>query len=174
MHWSARNQEYVLLGESAPDELRELSVGFPNKYSYRHLIIYLYLRGKEALVEKFKNSAIMDERESWRPRIFYSSGDNAGLPESFPAPTHIGRKERSSYNRDTLFPPGVNSHTIAAQSHGLLQNTPRRYLDDMRSFQNHGRSGGGERYRSHGHNADESGEPRRASMFRNSSQRTAR
>ena len=116
----------------------------------------------------------MDERESWRHRIFYSSGENVGLPEAFPSPTHIRRKERSSYNRDTLFPPGVNSHTIAAQSHGLLQNTPRRYLDDMRSIQNHGRPDGGERYHSHGHNADNSGEPRRASMLRNSNQRTVR
>ena len=26
-------------------------------------------QGKEALVEKFKNSCIMDERESWRPKV---------------------------------------------------------------------------------------------------------
>ena len=46
-------------------------------------------RGKEALVEKFKNSAIMDERESWRPWTFYSSGPNQGLTEPFPSPTHL-------------------------------------------------------------------------------------
>src|SRR6266571_9464249 len=67
----------------------------------------LKTRGKEALVEKFKNSAIMDERESWRPRIFYSLGQCQGLPEPFPPPTHMRRKERSSYNRGALFVPGV-------------------------------------------------------------------
>ena len=40
------------------------------------------LRGKEA-VEKFKNSSIMDEREHWRPRIFYSSGVNEGLHHDY-------------------------------------------------------------------------------------------
>jgi len=67
-------------------------------------------RGKEALVEKFKNSCIMDEREAWRPKIFYSDpGPEQGLPEPFPAPTHLRRKERSSYNRGALFVPGVGN-----------------------------------------------------------------
>jgi len=61
-------------------------------------------------VEKFKNSCIMDEREEWRPKIFRSEpGPNQGLPEEFPKPTHIRRKERSSYNRGTLYPPGVST-----------------------------------------------------------------
>jgi hypothetical protein len=68
---------------------------------------YLLLRGKEALVEKFKNSAIMDERESWRPKIFYSSGLQVGQPEPFPAPTHQRRKERSAHNRGALYVPGT-------------------------------------------------------------------
>ncbi|KAF9529405.1 RNA recognition motif 2-domain-containing protein [Crepidotus variabilis] len=68
---------------------------------------YANYQGKEALVEKFKNSAIMDEREAWRPRIFYSSGPNEGLSEPFPAPTHMRRKERSSYNRGALYVPGI-------------------------------------------------------------------
>jgi hypothetical protein len=61
-------------------------------------------RGKEALVEKFKNSCIMDEREAWRPKIFYSEpGAMQGLPEPFPPPTHWRRKERSACNRGALF-----------------------------------------------------------------------
>jgi hypothetical protein len=59
-------------------------------------------------VEKFKNSCIMDEREAWRPKIFYSEpGPEQGLPEPFPAPTHLRRKERSSFNRGALYVPGV-------------------------------------------------------------------
>ncbi|KAI0248115.1 RNA recognition motif 2-domain-containing protein [Lactifluus subvellereus] len=68
---------------------------------------YANYQGKEALVEKFKNSAIMDERESWRPKIFYSSGLQVGQPEPFPAPTHQRRKERSAHNRGALYVPGT-------------------------------------------------------------------
>ncbi|PBK74462.1 hypothetical protein ARMSODRAFT_591204 [Armillaria solidipes] len=64
---------------------------------------YANYQGKEALVEKFKNSCIMDEQEAWQPKIFYSAGPDQGLPEPFPAPTHMKRKERSLHNRGTLF-----------------------------------------------------------------------
>ncbi|KAJ3547205.1 hypothetical protein NMY22_g1742 [Coprinellus aureogranulatus] len=70
---------------------------------------YANYQGKEALVEKFKNSCIMDERESWRPKIFYSFGPNQGLPEPFPAPTHMRRKERSLVNRGALYVPGLHT-----------------------------------------------------------------
>ncbi|EJD02957.1 uncharacterized protein FOMMEDRAFT_123062 [Fomitiporia mediterranea MF3/22] len=70
---------------------------------------YANYQGKEALVEKFKNSCVMDERESWRPKIFYSAGPLQGMPEPFPAPTHFRRKERSAQNRGALFLPGAHS-----------------------------------------------------------------
>ncbi|KZT65945.1 hypothetical protein DAEQUDRAFT_490578 [Daedalea quercina L-15889] len=81
-----------------------------NMYSSEKILqmCYATYQGKEALVEKFKNSCIMDERESWRPKIFYSDGSNQGLPEPFPPPTHLRRKERSSHNRGALFVPGNN------------------------------------------------------------------
>lgn len=97
----------------------------------RLLPSYLYLyRGKEALVEKFKNSCIMDEREAWRPKIFYSFGPNQGLPEPFPAPTHIRRKERSSFNRGALYVPGLHTRN----------NIPG--VDDHRSHPHMGSRGG--------------------------------
>ncbi|EMD37725.1 hypothetical protein CERSUDRAFT_94724 [Gelatoporia subvermispora B] len=79
-----------------------------NMYSSEKVLqmCYATYQGKEALVEKFKNSCIMDEREAWRPKIFYSDGSNQGLPEPFPPPTHLRRKERSSHNRGALFVPG--------------------------------------------------------------------
>ncbi|KAJ3802944.1 RNA recognition motif 2-domain-containing protein [Lentinula aff. detonsa] len=68
---------------------------------------YANYQGKEALVDKFKNSCIMDEREAWQPKIFYSEpGPDQGLLQPFPAPTHQRRKERSSHNRGALFVPG--------------------------------------------------------------------
>ncbi|KAJ7446152.1 hypothetical protein B0H11DRAFT_387125 [Mycena galericulata] len=77
---------------------------------------YANYQGKEALVEKFKNSCIMDEIPAWRPKIFYSNpGPEQGLPEPFPAPTHMRRKERSSYNRGPLYVPGTMSGLHSSQ-----------------------------------------------------------
>ncbi|CAE6470654.1 unnamed protein product [Rhizoctonia solani] len=45
---------------------------------------YANYQGKEALVEKFKNSSIMETKPAWRPKIFYSSGELVGLSEPFP------------------------------------------------------------------------------------------
>ncbi|KAI0743840.1 RNA recognition motif 2-domain-containing protein [Daedaleopsis nitida] len=74
---------------------------------------YATYQGKESLVEKFKNSCIMDEKDAWRPKIYYSDGPNKGLPEPFPPPTHLRRKERSQHNRGSLFVPGTNHHASA-------------------------------------------------------------
>lgn len=80
--------------------------------------VYIFYRGKEALVEKFKNSCVMDEREAWRPKIFYSAGPRQGLPEPFPAPTHLRRKERSSQNRGALFVPSSPGGGGGGGGHG--------------------------------------------------------
>ncbi|GLB37508.1 putative RNA recognition motif 2 [Lyophyllum shimeji] len=98
---------------------------------------YANYQGKEALVEKFKNSCIMDEREAWRPKIFYSEpGPEQGLPEPFPAPTHIRRKERSAFNRGALYVPGVWRGTSAPQSNAY----PRRLEDTRRNIDRPGQN----------------------------------
>lgn len=81
------------------------------------------LRGKESLVEKFKNSCIMDEKEAWRPKIYFSDGPNQGLPEPFPPPTHLRRKERSQHNRGALFVPGT--HHQPSGGGGLYHHRPQ-------------------------------------------------
>lgn len=99
-----------------------------------------HYRGKEALVEKFKNSCIMDEREAWQPKIFYSEpGPEQGLPEPFPAPTHLRRKERSSHNRGALFVPssGGSSGTYGGHYQGLRR---RHEIDDRRNGERGDRS----------------------------------
>ncbi|PPQ97393.1 hypothetical protein CVT26_006627 [Gymnopilus dilepis] len=73
----------------------------------------------------------MDERESWRPRIFYSSGPQQGLLEPFPPPTHIRRKERSSYNRGTLYPSNTHSAGI------LHNNFANRRYHESHGFRQH-------------------------------------
>ncbi|PIL34167.1 hypothetical protein GSI_03878 [Ganoderma sinense ZZ0214-1] len=83
---------------------------------------YATYQGKESLVEKFKNSCIMDEKEAWRPKIYYSDGPNEGLPEPFPPPTHLRRKERSQHNRGALFVPGT--HHQPSGGGGLYHHRP--------------------------------------------------
>ncbi|OJT09286.1 Meiosis protein mei2 [Trametes pubescens] len=95
-----------------------------NMYSSEKVLqmCYATYQGKESLVEKFKNSCIMDEREAWRPKIFFSDGENQGMPEPFPPPTHLRRKERSQNNRGALFVPGT--HHQASGGGGLYHHRP--------------------------------------------------
>ncbi|KAF9145104.1 hypothetical protein BGX30_010359 [Mortierella sp. GBA39] len=48
---------------------------------------YATIQGRRALVDKFRNSSVMEEESSYRPKIFYTSGPNLGLEEPFPGPT---------------------------------------------------------------------------------------
>ncbi|KAI9317868.1 RNA recognition motif 2-domain-containing protein [Dichotomocladium elegans] len=43
---------------------------------------YANIQGKMALMEKFRNSAVMEEDESYRPKIFYSDGPMKGEEEA--------------------------------------------------------------------------------------------
>jgi hypothetical protein len=45
---------------------------------------YANVQGKEALIEKFRSSSVMDERIEYQPRLFHSSGPNIGQPQPFP------------------------------------------------------------------------------------------
>ncbi|KAG8698155.1 hypothetical protein FRC09_007401 [Ceratobasidium sp. 395] len=72
---------------------------------------YANYQGKEALVEKFKNSSIMDTRPAWRPKIFYSSGEHVGLPEPFPQPSSIRRVRRSFASGPTAPSSGGGLYT---------------------------------------------------------------
>ncbi|KAI9484471.1 hypothetical protein BDB00DRAFT_855561, partial [Zychaea mexicana] len=44
-------------------------------------ISYANIQGKVALIEKFRNSTVMQEDESYRPKIFYTSGPRIGEEE---------------------------------------------------------------------------------------------
>ncbi|KAI7884688.1 hypothetical protein K492DRAFT_204584 [Lichtheimia hyalospora FSU 10163] len=48
---------------------------------------YANIQGKDALVDKFRNSTVMDEPPSYRPMLFYSSGPHVGEQQPFPEPT---------------------------------------------------------------------------------------
>ncbi|PLW15597.1 hypothetical protein PCANC_03913 [Puccinia coronata f. sp. avenae] len=70
---------------------------------------YASIQGKENLIEKFRNSAIMEEEESFRPKIYHSSGPLMGLPEPFPHANDLQRKARSQANAALLVRPPVTS-----------------------------------------------------------------
>lgn len=92
-------------------------------------VLMSVLRGKEALIDKFKNSCIMDERQEWQPRIFCSDpGPQQGMPEPFPSPTHMRRKERSLHNRGNLFSPGLNTprSPVDGNDDGVIRRTRLR------------------------------------------------
>ncbi|KAI8460904.1 hypothetical protein BY996DRAFT_6429540 [Phakopsora pachyrhizi] len=58
---------------------------------------YASIQGKENLIEKCK-LAIMEEEESFRPKVYYSNGPQIGLPEPFPHANDLQRKARSQAN----------------------------------------------------------------------------
>ncbi|ORY03700.1 hypothetical protein K493DRAFT_206720, partial [Basidiobolus meristosporus CBS 931.73] len=47
-------------------------------------ISYANIQGKSGLIEKFRNSSVMEKDPTYRPKIFYSSGPLKGLEEPFP------------------------------------------------------------------------------------------
>ncbi|GAA5951713.1 hypothetical protein JCM21900_005765 [Sporobolomyces salmonicolor] len=67
---------------------------------------YANIQGKESLINHFKNSSVLDQDESRRPKVFVSSGPNAGEPEAFPMCDDPVRKARSAANAANvgLFP----------------------------------------------------------------------
>jgi hypothetical protein len=61
------NQEHVFKREGPANVLCHLPVRY---FSHSRFSSHILIRGKEALVEKFKNSCIMDEREEWKPMVY--------------------------------------------------------------------------------------------------------
>src|SRR5271170_7068134 len=54
--------------------------GFRNRFHSDKIcdITYANIQGKECLIEKFRNSCVMDEDPTYRPKIFHSSGSLMG------------------------------------------------------------------------------------------------
>lgn len=74
---------------------------------------YANFQGKEALVEKFKNSCVMEMQDNWVPKIFYSSGPKKGQREPFPPPTNPSRARRSQDQRERGLLRTGNAFTLA-------------------------------------------------------------
>jgi hypothetical protein len=61
---------------------------------------YANIQGKTALMEKFRNSSVMEKDPTYRPKIFYSDGPLRGEEEHFPGPTHGGRRSQNHEQSD--------------------------------------------------------------------------
>ncbi|KAJ2964080.1 hypothetical protein NQZ79_g1035 [Umbelopsis isabellina] len=72
----------------------------------RCTLSYANIQGKKALIDKFRNSSVMDEEISYQPKIFVTSGEHRGEEESFPLPT-VSSDIRKRKQRHTLT---VKSH----------------------------------------------------------------
>jgi len=58
-------------------------------------VSYANLQGKEMLIEKFRNSSVMDENPCFRPTVYHSEMDRRGEEMEFPLPNNLNRKLRS-------------------------------------------------------------------------------
>ena len=65
-------------------------------------ISYANIQGKECLIEKFRNSCVMDEDPSYRPKIFHSNGPLVGREQEFTPP-------QKKHRFDNRFPEPNNA-----------------------------------------------------------------
>ncbi|KAL2381549.1 hypothetical protein RJ035_006399 [Blastomyces gilchristii] len=73
-------------------------------------ISYATIQGKDCLVQKFRNSSVMLEHPSFRPKIFHTgTGPLAGSEDRFPGPDNPSKMRRSVENAEHvgLFAPRV-------------------------------------------------------------------
>ncbi|ODV90422.1 hypothetical protein CANCADRAFT_31390 [Tortispora caseinolytica NRRL Y-17796] len=61
-------------------------------------VSFANVQGYEQLVEKFRNSSVMDRPAEYCPKLYYTTGQNQGLERPFPPPNDMRRKMRSITN----------------------------------------------------------------------------
>ncbi|KAK9625147.1 hypothetical protein V6Z98_005237 [Aspergillus fumigatus] len=73
-------------------------------------VSYATIQGKDCLIQKFRNSSVMLEHPSFRPKIFHTgTGPLAGTEDRFPGPDNPSKMRRSIENAEHigLFAPRV-------------------------------------------------------------------
>ncbi|KAF8472448.1 RNA recognition motif 2-domain-containing protein [Kalaharituber pfeilii] len=87
-----------------------------NKYNSDKVldVTYANIQGIDQLVEKFRNSSVMDQPEAYRPKLFFSTGPMAGSEMPFPESNNPNRKLRSitAAQHIGLFAPKVNNGKV--------------------------------------------------------------
>jgi len=103
-------------------------------------ISYATIQGREALIQKFRNSSVMQETPFCRPRLFLTFADaeltgklrSAGIEQAFPRPDNLSKLQRSMDSARTigLFPPHGFSSTTEHRNRPSAydRGTPRDML----------------------------------------------
>ncbi|KAI9757851.1 MAG: hypothetical protein M4579_003287 [Chaenotheca gracillima] len=81
-------------------------------------VSYATIQGKDCLVQKFRNSSVMLEHPSFRPKIFHTEPSPvAGQEDVFPGPDNASKMRRSVENAEhlgkrlrSLLPSGIAHH----------------------------------------------------------------
>lgn len=86
-----------------------------NKYNSDKIaeVSYATIQGRDCLVQKFRNSSVMLEHHSFRPKIFYTIGHPlVGEEEEFVGPDNPSKMRRSVENAEHvgLFAPRAGQH----------------------------------------------------------------
>ena len=92
-------------------------------------ISYANIQARDKLIEKFRNSSVMDQEPAYRPKLFYSRGSNQGEEEAFPVCNDLKKKARSALDAQTtgLFPPvGSLSNSCSSTPLRTPVRTPGR------------------------------------------------
>ncbi|KAH7386882.1 RNA recognition motif 2-domain-containing protein [Phaeosphaeria sp. MPI-PUGE-AT-0046c] len=109
-------------------------------------ISYATIQGREALIQKFRNSSVMQETSFCRPRLFITSNDaeingkrrSTGTEQVFPRPDNLSKLQRSMDSARTigLFPPHGYSNNAEHRHRGsgYDRGTPRDLLQAASSF----------------------------------------
>ncbi|KAH8689710.1 putative meiosis protein MEI2 [Talaromyces proteolyticus] len=88
-------------------------------------VSYATIQGRDCLVQKFRNSSVMLEDPSFRPKLFHTGkGSLAGTEEPFPGPNNISKMRRSVENAEQvgLFAPRVTRDV--RRGHGGRSDQP--------------------------------------------------
>ncbi|PVI07690.1 hypothetical protein DM02DRAFT_512225 [Periconia macrospinosa] len=109
-------------------------------------ISYATIQGKDALIQKFRNSSVMAESPFCRPHLFLTYADafkenqprNTGTLQDFPQPDNWSKLQRSlnSARAVGLFPPSgiVNANIQRSMVSAYDRGTPRDLVHTMQTY----------------------------------------
>ncbi|CAK3942856.1 hypothetical protein MYCFIDRAFT_82251 [Lecanosticta acicola] len=112
---------------------------FPRKIA---AVSYATVQGYDCLVEKFRNSAIMDEYPGFRPKLWYTK-ENApdpskiGEEKAFPPPNNYSKKQRSHDNAGAigLWAPRTGHRREGIRRSQYDRGTTRQIQEDAAYYQ---------------------------------------
>ncbi|KAI9844093.1 MAG: hypothetical protein M1837_005807 [Sclerophora amabilis] len=103
-------------------------------------VSYATIQGKDCLVQKFRNSSVMLEHPSFRPKIFYTGpGPMAGTEDVFPGPDNPSKMRRSVENAEHvgLFAPRAGQNSREEQRRRRSQYDRGTRLAEMEESYDH-------------------------------------